>query len=367
MNNNASKVSCDLLLYPEGEEYSKKIRHFQGCPTIAVTKGGRIFLGWYSGGTREPHMENYNLLIYSDDMGKTWSKPVLVIPSSKEKFIHALDIQLWISPEGKLYIFWVQNNTELETSPKPTLKENQPWICVEGYQFPDFIHSEWVCVCDNPDADKLVFGDPRCLDIGFLRCKPLVLKNGRWINFNYDQEHDRYGYSISEDQGETYTHHYGAKKLSTFFDEAMAYEKEDGTLRMLARTNLGALSESYSYDGGTTWSEAAKSDIDNPDTRFFIARTPSGNVLLVNNDNTTKRCKMTVYLSEDDGNNWKYKRCIDERNDISYPDVDFYDGKIYLTYDRERCGAKELLFTCFSEENIKNEDYKFDIQIVSKT
>ncbi len=366
MNNNASKISCDLILYPTSGKYSEKIRHFQGCPTIAITKGGRIFLGWYSGGTREPHMENYNLLIYSDDKGKTWSEPVLVIPSSKEKLIHALDIQLWISPEGKLYVFWVQNNTDLETNPKPELKENQPWICVDGYQFPDFLHAEWVCVCDEPDTDTLTFSAPRCLDIGFLRCKPLVLTNGNWINFNYDQESDRYGYSISDNKGLSYTHYYGSKKISTYFDEAMAYEKNDGSIRMLARTYKEFLAESISCDNGLTWSEAVLTDIENPNTRFFISRTPSGRVLLINNDDKKERKNMTVYLSEDDGVSWKYKRCIDDRCDISYPDVDFCNNRIYLTYDRSRTGEKEILFTSFTEEDIMNENYKFDIQIVSK-
>lgn len=366
MNNNANKIACDLLFYPKDEKYSESIRKFQGCPTIAITKGGRIFLGWYSGGTREPHMDNYNLLIYSDDKGKTWSEPVLVIPSSKENFIHALDIQLWTSPEGKLHVYWVQNNTDLEDAPKPELKENQPWVCADGYQFPDFVHSEWVCVCDNPDAETLTFSEPRYLDRGFLRCKPLVLKNGRWINFNYDQESDRYGYSISDDKGESYTHHYGAKKIRTPFDETMAYEKEDGTVRMFARTGVGKLAESISKDGGLTWEDAVVSDIDSPNTRFFVSRTPSGRVILINNDDSAKRTKMTVYLSEDDGVTWKYKRCIDERDSLSYPDADFHDGKIYLTYDRERLVAKEILFTSFTEEDIMNENYKFDIQIVSK-
>lgn len=366
MNNNASKMSCDLILYPACEKYSEKERKYQGCPTIAVTKNGRIFTGWYSGGTQEPHMENYNLLIYSDDKGKTWSKPVLIIPSNKEKFIHALDIQLWLSPDGKLYVFWVQNNTDLETNPKPALKKNQPWTSVDGYQFPDFSHAEWVSICDNPDAPVLKFSKPRCIDMGFLRNKPLVLKNGRWINFNYDQESDRYGYSISDDKGITYIRHYGSLKVDTFFDETMAYEKKDGSIRMLARTTCGYLAESVSYDGGNSWSDTALSDIENPDTRFFVSRTPSGRLLLVNNDDRKKRKNMTVYLSEDDGATWKYKRCIDSRNDISYPDVDFCSNRIYLVYDRERMGAKEILFTSFTEEDIINTKYDFDIQIVSK-
>ena len=365
MNQNADKIPCDLLLYPKDPAYAENIRHFQGCPTIAITPGGRIFLGWYSGGDKEPHMENYNLLIYSDDCGKTWSDPVLVIPSNKEKFIHALDIQLWTSPEGKLYVFWVQNNTLSDTDPRPAPSENQPYVCVDGYQFPDFTHAEWVTVCENPDADTLEFCDARCMDIGFLRCKPLVTSTGRWLMFNYDQNHDRYGYSISDDNGKTVRHCYGAEKFSTCFDEAMAYEKEDGTIRMLARTRIGVLAESISKDDGETWSEAYDSKICAADTRFYVSRTPDGRVLLVYNDHENVRTNMTLALSEDDGVTWKHKICIDTRPDLSYPDVDFHDGFIYLTYDRERTGAKEILFSRFTEEDIINGN-KISVHIVSK-
>ncbi len=367
---NAKSIACALERYPKNPAYAEHIRHFQGCPTVAVTKGGRIFLGWYSGGTQEPHIENYNLMIQSDDGGKTWSEPILVIPSSEKHLIHALDIQLWIAPSGALHVFWVQNNVNPYPAeampPRPEgLAPDQPWTWAAGYEFPDFEHAEWVSVCENPDADVLEFSEPRYLDKGFLRCKPLVLKSGRWINFNYDQVTEHYGYSISDDSGKTYTRHYGARKLSTSFDEAMAYEKEDGSIRMLARTKLGVLAASVSKDGGMTWSDAEASNITSADTRFFIARTPTGRVLLVYNNCSDSRTDMTVALSEDDGVTWAYQQCIDERDDLSYPDVDFYDGKIYLTYDRERTGAKEILFTVFTEEDIIN-GIKIQVKVVSK-
>ena len=69
----ADKVACDLIMYPTDKKYTDEhIREFQGCPTIAATKGGRLYLGWYAGGTREPHMDNFNLVIFSDDGGKSW-------------------------------------------------------------------------------------------------------------------------------------------------------------------------------------------------------------------------------------------------------------------------------------------------------
>lgn len=270
----ADRRACEIIYNPQDKRYDEAVRNFQGCPTVAVSHGGRIFLGWYSGGTKEPHMENYNLLIYSDDGGATWSKPLIVIPSSKEYFVHALDIQLWCDPMGRLHVYWVQNNTEPVPDVMPKAEANQPLVAVEGYIFNDFGHSEWEIICENPDADEPVFSEPRCLDMGFLRCKPVVLKNGTWLNFNYDQQTDRYGYSVSMDKGGTYERRYGAKKVATYFDEAMAYQKEDGSVRMLARCGAGKLAESISYDDGLTWTEARLSEITSADTRFYVARTP---------------------------------------------------------------------------------------------
>ena len=340
---NNAKTACKVIYKPTDPMYDEHVRKFQGCPTIAVTKKGRIFLGWYSGGVKEPHIENYNLLVYSDDDGKTFGKPYIVIPSEAERLVHALDIQLWIAPNGALWLFWVQNNV------LPDLPENaallsedpqKPVVSSYGYFFPDMRHTEWCMVCEDPDASEPVFSAPRMLDIGFLRCKPLVTDSGRWLFFNYDQLYDRYGYSVSDDNGNTFTRRYGGIKQSTPFDEGIAYQKKDGSIRLMARTNLGYIAESVSTDNGESWSDGVLTDIESPNTRLFVARTPSGRMLLVNNDDKAVRQNMTVYLSEDDGMSWKYKKCIDARRGLSYPDVDFHDGRIYLTYDRERTGAK---------------------------
>ena len=109
--NNAKTIPAPVLMYPKEPVYADEhTRQFQGCPTVAVTRGGRIFAGWYSGGTCEPHIENFNLLMVSDDGGKSWRGPLLVIPSMPEHGIQALDIQLWLAPDGSLHVYWVQNN-----------------------------------------------------------------------------------------------------------------------------------------------------------------------------------------------------------------------------------------------------------------
>ena len=317
-------------------------------------------------------MDNYNYLVYSDDGGKNFEPPLLVIQSEKERNVHALDIQLWIAPNGSLWVFWVQNNTiPLNDENKYMLLASQtsklPVADRDGYLFPDMRHTSWCVVCDNPDAKDPVFTEPRLLDIGFLRCKPLVTDSGRWIFFNYDQLNDTYGYSISDDSGKTFSRHYGAKKIPTSFDEAMAYQKKNGAIRMFARNESGELSEAISLDDGFTWSEAFLNGISSPNTRFYVSRTPSGRIILVNNDMRDVRCRMSVWLSEDDGETFAYKKLVDDPDYFtSYPDVDFFDNKIYLTYDRERTGAKEIRLLVFTEDDVISSCTELRSKIVSK-
>ena len=356
---NCANTVANVLYSPSDNAYLPGKRQWQGCPTIAITPGGRIYAGWYTGGSREPHINNYNLLIYSDDKGKSWSEPILIIPGNEDLAVQALDIQLWTAPDGRLFVFCVQNNAEKATGDKVGYYS-------DGYLFNDKTHAQWMTICENPDSDFPTFSQPLCIDKGFLRCKPLCTKSGRWLCFNYSQDSEYYEYSISDDSGKSFTRHKGAQKIPTPFDETMAYQMDNGTIRMLARSYIGALAQSTSCDGGETWSRATSSGIDSPNTRFFVSKTPSGNVLLINNDHKFRRTNMTIYLSEDDGHTWKYKRCIDTSSNVSYPDVDFFEGRIYLIYDRERLPKGEILFTSFTEDDIKNSDYEFEIECISK-
>lgn len=359
--------------YPTDSRFTDDEVRYQGCPTVAVTRGGRIFVGWYGGGVREPSLEHFNIVKYSDDDGKSFSSPLLVIESDTERMVHALDIQLWTAPNGALWLFWVQNNATPLTDDKEYMMtantvDKLPVVKADGYIFPDMRHTCWCIVCDDPDAEKPVFSSPRLLDIGFLRCKPLVLDDGRWLFFNYDQLTDRYGYMISDDEGKTFSHHYGAEKLCTTYDESMAYQKLDGSVRMFSRNRLRDIAETVSYDRGLSWSKAKTTGIDSPDTRFFISRTPSGRVILINNDMKEQRERMSIWLSEDDGETWKYKKLVDDpTHHLTYPDADFHDGKIYLVYDRGRRFENEIHLLVFTEEDVINTDTDIlSSKIVSK-
>ncbi len=136
----------------------------------------------------------------------------------------------------------------------------------------------------------------------------------------------------------------------------MIVEKKDGRLWLLARTAYG-IGESVSEDGGVTWPELTPSNIVHPSARFFIRRLQSGNLLLVKHgsiNEQTGRSHLTAFLSEDDGQSWPFSLLLDERERVSYPDgIQSPDGVLYIIYDYDRTGARQILMAVFKEEDIK--------------
>ncbi|MFH1568106.1 MAG: sialidase family protein, partial [Gemmatimonadota bacterium] len=92
-----------------------------------------------------------------------------------------------------------------------------------------------------------------------------------------------------------------------------------------------------------------------PASRFFVRRLRSGRLLLVKHGplaERTERSHLTAYLSGDDGASWQGGLLLDERAGVSYPDgAQAPDGTVYLVYDFERRGARQILLARFTEED----------------
>lgn len=321
-----------IHLHPE-EKFHTPHRLWQGCPTIERTPGGRLLAGWYSGGMCEPDMRNYNLLVRSDDQGKSWSEPILVIESALFPGIRCIDIQLWYDPNGKLWLFWTQ---------------------VTGWHTQEY-HETWAMTTDDADAEEIQWSQPFFVAPGFLRCRPTVLSDGRWFFCTYTRFSERYEYSITADQGKTWERCYAAVKIPTDFDESMLLEQQDGSLTLFARTanQSGHLAQCTSTDGGKSWSEATSTPFIAPSSRFFIARLKSGRILRVSNHHSKDRINMTAFLSEDDGRTWPYQLLLDNRMHVSYPDaVQDTDGSLWILHDWSRFEEKAIYLTHITEEEI---------------
>lgn len=325
--------------------YASDKRQWQGVPGIEITRSGRLFAAFYSGGVRE-EAGNYIVLIRSDDNGAHWSEPIAAVDEGPEA--RAYDPCLWIDPRGRLWLF---------AAVMPA-------------------HREIAFVCDDPDAETLAWRDVGVIGHDVMMNKPIVTANGRWllpiavwrdgvkVKFETTSDPKLSFVYESTDEGRSFHRLGGADVPDRSYDEHMLLERRDGSLLMLVRTFFG-IGKSESFDGGLTFTPGEDSGLGGPSSRFCLRRLQSGRVILVNHAVSTGRSHLTAYLSEDDGKTFPYSLLIDERPDVSYPDLtESPDGLIYIIYDRERGAinskmrlppekmAKEILFCTLREEDI---------------
>ncbi|MFC2123992.1 sialidase family protein [Bacteroidota bacterium] len=315
-------------------------RTWQGIPGLEVTEKGRIFISWYSGGSKEPAPQNTGYLCYSDDNGRNFTPPEpLVKPNDNGR---SFDPTLWIDPEGRLWYIFNRGN-----------KDNA-------------YHAVYARICNKPDSKTPIWTNEfrvgYDVPYSFRMNKPTILSNGDWLMpvthanepihgwFAGDKQLQSVG--ISNDKGKSWKLH-GDIKAPPWALENMIVELLDGSLWMLIRTGSGYLWESRSTDSGRTWSKPNATLIASPGSRFFIRRLASGNLLLVNHYKFDGRSHLTAKISKNDGDTWNDGLILDERQNISYPDgVQDKNGLIWIVYDRERYKDGEILMATFHEKDV---------------
>ncbi len=336
-------------------------RQFQGIPGVAMSPGGSLFATWYSGGVNEGP-ENFAVLLQSRDLGRTWSEPVAVIDPAGRN-IRAFDPALWLDPQGRLWWFWAQS-----FSPKDgTISDGSNGL--------------WAIFTADPDAEILTWSEPVRIADGIMMNKPAVLADGTWAlpvaiwgdGIGGGKVPDRLASQcganmvVSTDNGQTFSYRGGTAVPHRCFDEHMIVELKDGRLWVLVRTFYG-IGQSFSLDQGRTWTPGENSGLGGPNSRFFIRRLSSGNLLLVNHADISseaavklyidgkswrKRSHLTAFISDNDGKTWKGGLLLDERDNVSYPDgVEDKDGVIRIIYDYERHKEGSIFMAAFKEEDV---------------
>ena len=345
-----------LTLSP-GPEYWTANRQFQGIPGIAVAPSGRLWATWYTGGTGEGP-DNYVVLVTSADQGATWSEPVAVVAPPGN--IRSFDPTLWHDPAGRMWWFWAQSYS-------PKLGEIM-----------DGRGGVWGVHTSESDSPNPMFSAPQRIANGVMMNKPTVLSSGEWALptavWTYHAPEvealraERFSnIVVSTDEGRSFVRRGGADVPDRSYDEHMIVERRDGRLWILVRTQYG-IGQSFSKDRGRTWSPGEDSGLGGPNSRFFIRRLASGNLLLVNHADIPAaeaaalclggktwrpRRKLTACLSEDDGQTWKGGLVLDEREQVSYPDgAQDAQGLIRVIYDHDRNGQGNIFMAAFCEEDV---------------
>ena len=197
--------------------------------------------------------------------------------------------------------------------------------------------------------------------------KPLILSGGEWAIIPSSRDVDNSArLVISHDQGISWQERgaVNVPEIERNCDEHSVIERKNGSLWMLIRVKSG-IGEGISLDAGKTWSPFTFSEIKHTNSRFFIRRLQSGNLLLVKHGPIgvkTERSHLMAFLSADDGKTWSKGLLLDERLRASYPDgQQDTDGTIYLVYDYMRTKDQHIFITSFTEDNILGSDYDSNI------
>lgn len=294
------------------EFYSAEANVFNACPSIAVSNNGRLFASYITGGTAEPQHDNCVVIAYSDDNGLSWTK--------------AFVIDSWINQKvngskGDLVL-----EADLRVDPKTNTLYGIYNLRKNVSAFPIMNNGLWLFTVENIDQDisKWEIGEHRemGLETGYVRNTFTILGDGRYaiIPNHYLNSEPNYIY-FSSDNGKTWTK--GGNiyvPQARDYDEPVLVERNDGSLWALFRTALGAVYESFSYDGGATWTVGQRTNIKNPCSRLNIAKLASGNLVMAYNDSSSGRLGMMVAISEDDGKTWTNKLCLFDGR-ASYPAI----------------------------------------------
>lgn len=338
------------IITEPGATYGDSARSWQGIPGIERTKGGRLWVTWYSGEAGEGDMGNYAMAATSGDEGKTWTKP-MVIEGSKGTRIG--DPLPWIDPKGRLWIFYTQLT---KNSVEPNMRDFKGTIAIRT---------------GDPESERPKWSAPFLVaEGGILFGKPLVRPLGGWLApfcicgktpWIAEANGADTGVLLSINEGVSWKWQGGValpKELWSF-SEATIAPRTDGSVWMVIRTTRG-LYENASFDEGRTWSDPAPMpSFAGPVTRAHLRRLASGAFLLIYHD--SKRAKpgrerLTAWLSDDEGRTWPHRLLLDERDRVSYPDaIQAPDGRIFLTYDHGRyeTGEKEIVVSMISEADIR--------------
>jgi len=344
--------------------------------TIVELPNGDLLTAWYKG-SGEGKADDVRIVGARKRMGdEGWSDPFLMADSQD---LPDLNPALFMDPRGVLWMFWV---TVLDNSwggvllkyrtSTDYLGEGPPrwnWQDVVHCRPRDFerIYSNLLDRIEvvraehiqaNPELARVVdeqreaVSDKLSRRLGWMtRTQPLMVSEKRMILGVY---HDVFACSlaaITDNWGETWS--FSEPIVAPFLGlvQPSSIQRQDGTLVAYMRDNgfLKQIRVSESSDRGVSWTEARPLEMPNPGSSLQVLKLKSGNWVLVCNDLKKGRYRLTVFLSEDEGETWPWKRPIEDLGEgggeVSYPTlIQGKDGSLHCTYSYESTdGSQEAI------------------------
>ena len=206
----------------------------------------------------------------------------------------------------------------------------------------------WGMVITSDDGGRN-WGAPRRLPDGILgpiKNKPVQLADGAWLSPT-STEGNKDGWLVhferSRDGGQSWEK-IGPVKKGPALDaiQPSILIHKDGALQALCRTKQGVVAQTWSKDGGTTWSALTATELPNPNSGTDAVTLADGRQLIVYNHSGHRpeeakgnRWPLDVAVS-DDGLVWRRAVTLETEERVSgyaYPAVvQAADGKVHITY-----------------------------------
>ncbi len=298
--------------------------------TIVQTPQGLV-AAWF-GGTREGHAD-VSIWVSRHEHGR-WTAPEMVADGvqSAELRYPCWNPVLFQPTKGPLMLFF-------KVGPNP----RQWW-------------GEWCVSHDSgrtwSKQQKLgeVNGQPL---IGPVKNKPLELADGT-ILCPSSTEHDgwRVHFERTTDGGKTWQMSdpiNDGRTFSAIQPSILTYG--DGRMQVLCRTRENVVAQSWSDDGGKTWSEMTSAGLPNPNSGTDAVTLTDGRQLLVYNhtvrggDARPRNREMLNVAVSRDGKHWEAAVVLEnEPGEFSYPAViQSSDGLVHITYTWKRQRVKHVV------------------------
>jgi len=187
--------------------------------------------------------------------------------------------------------------------------------------------------------------------VGPVKNKPIELSDGS-ILCPSSSEHNnwRVHFELTKDQGKTWEiigPIHDGKKFNAIQPSILTYK--NGSMQVMCRTQEGVIAQSWSTDGGKTWSQPAATHLPNPNSGTDAITLADGRQLLVYNHTIRRgefpagRNMLNVAISKD-GKTWHPVLTLErDKGEYSYPAViQAADGTIHVAYTWRRQTVKHV-------------------------
>jgi predicted neuraminidase len=293
--------------------------------TIVATREGLV-TAWFAG-TREG----------AADVGIWLSRHV------KGEWTRPIEVATGTQPDGGRYPCW-----------NPVLFEVRDKALLLFYKVGPSPQRWWGMVRTSRDGGR-TWTDARRLPDGILgpiKNKPVQLPDGTLVAPSSTESSERPSawrvhFERTTDAGLTWTAAFPSASADGSPIDAIQPSilvHPGGKLQALGRTRSQRVFETWSGDGGRTWTPISLTTLPNPNAGIDAVTLRSGRHLIVYNHTTQGRSPLNVSVSRD-GKTWDAALILErESGEYSYPAViQNSDGRVHMTYTWKRQRIKHVV------------------------